>query len=151
MPSDFARIDELMFAGALPGERGGGASWRELEQLGVSVLFSLVPRPIAGQPGNLLREVHQLVDSVEESGASLEFLNRVVERLESLRQARRVVYVHCVAGVSRTGLVLVAWRMKQARVSRDVALEWLRARRPTLAPNPAFMTLLTKWEKSLRL
>ncbi|MBS2031280.1 MAG: dual specificity protein phosphatase family protein [Deltaproteobacteria bacterium] len=153
MASDFSRIDEFVIAGALPGARGGGASWRELETLGVSVLFSLVPRAIEGQPGTLHREIHALVDVVEPgtSGADIHYLERVVQRLNALRAAKRVTYVHCVSGVSRTGLVLAAWKMKHAGLGRDAALAWLRERRPTLAPNAAFMALLLEWERALRL
>ncbi|MBS2033283.1 MAG: dual specificity protein phosphatase family protein [Deltaproteobacteria bacterium] len=50
---------------------------------------------------------------------------------------------------SGTGLVLAAWRMKDARTHRHAAPAWLRERRPTLAPNPTFMELLLEWERGI--
>jgi len=55
------------------------------------------------------------------------------------------VYLHCHAGISRTGLVLTAWACRRLGRPPDVALAWLRERRPVLEPNEGFEVLLEVW------
>jgi len=81
---------------------------------------------------------------------SLDWLRGQVEFIESERVNGRVVFVHCRNGVSRSGMVVAAYLMRREGWSRDQALEFLRARRPVVRPNPAFMQLLLEWERSLK-
>src|SRR5437899_390003 len=50
---------------------------------------------------------------------SLEWLRRVVEFVEEQRRAGRTTYVHCLAGVSRSGMVAAAYLMREHNWSRD--------------------------------
>ena len=81
---------------------------------------------------------------------SLDWLGAQVKFIASERAAGRVVFVHCRNGVSRSGMVLAAYLMQRERWSRDRALEFLRLRRPSVRPNPAFMELLLEWERALK-
>jgi hypothetical protein len=80
---------------------------------------------------------------------SLDWLRQQVHFIEEQRAANRTVYVHCAAGVSRSGMVVVAYEMKKNLWSRDHALAFVRQRRPITNPNPAFLELLNEWEKEL--
>jgi hypothetical protein len=81
---------------------------------------------------------------------SLDWLRQQVRFVAEQRQAGRQTYVHCRAGVSRGGLVIVAYLMAEHNWSRDEALAFARGKRASVRPNPAFMQLLLDWEKSLR-
>jgi protein-tyrosine phosphatase len=81
---------------------------------------------------------------------SIEWLRRIVEFIEAQRQAGLTVYVHCVAGISRSGMVATAYLMYEHGWSRDEALAFVRSRRPEIRPNPAFMPLLMEWEQALK-
>ncbi|MGE3274934.1 MAG: dual specificity protein phosphatase family protein [Vicinamibacterales bacterium] len=48
----------------------------------------------------------------------------------------RVLYVHCHAGIERTGAVLVAWYARRHHLTYTEALEALRKKRPALDPLP---------------
>jgi hypothetical protein len=85
-----------------------------------------------------------------EPAPSLEWLRDQVGFVESARSAGRVVYIHCRAGISRSGMVLTAYLMRREKWSRDQALEYIRQKRPGVRPNPAFMQLLLEWERSLK-
>jgi hypothetical protein len=80
---------------------------------------------------------------------SLDWLADRVAFVEEHRSQNRVVYVHCLNGVSRSVLVVTAYLMKRHGWSRDEALAFVRQRRPIARPNPAFMELLSEWEKRL--
>lgn len=81
---------------------------------------------------------------------SLDWLRAQVAFIESERAAGRTVFVHCRNGVSRSGMVVVAYFMARNGWSRDEAMGFVRSRRPGLRPNPAFMQLLLDWERSLK-
>ena len=85
-----------------------------------------------------------------EPAPSLEWLGEQVAFIESSRAAGRVVYVHCRNGVSRSAMVVAAYLMRREGWSRDRSLEFLRSRRPIVRPNPAFMVLLSEWERMLK-
>jgi hypothetical protein len=80
----------------------------------------------------------------------LEWLRRVVKFVGDQRQAGAVVYVHCAAGVSRSGFVATAFVMAEHGWSRDRALGFVRARRPQVRPNPYFLKRLAEWEQALQ-
>lgn len=81
---------------------------------------------------------------------ALDWLRQQVHFVEEQRAAGRTVYVHCAAGVSRSGMVVVAYEMKKHGWSRDEALAFVRSKRPITNPNPAFLELLLEWEREVQ-
>ena len=81
---------------------------------------------------------------------SLDWLREQVAFVAQEMSAGHTIFVHCRAGVSRSGLVVVAYYMSQNGWSRAQAMEFVRTRRPELHPNPAFMKLLLEWEQVLK-
>ena len=81
---------------------------------------------------------------------SLEWLQQQVAFVDGQRQAGRTVFVYCLAGNSRSGMVVTAYLMQEHNWTRDEALAFARGKRPLTWPNPAFMKLLSEWERTLR-
>lgn len=81
---------------------------------------------------------------------SLGWLWNCVKFIDDQRMARRQVYVHCAAGVSRSGMVAAAYLMWRDNLTRDEALARLRVARPQIQPNAAFMQRLLEWERVIR-
>jgi len=79
----------------------------------------------------------------------LRWLRQQVEFIDTRRRAGDTVYVHCGVGVSRSGLVVVAYEMYKNGWTRDEALKFVRSRRSITRPNPAFMKRLLEWEHVL--
>ena len=84
-----------------------------------------------------------------EPAPSLDWLRAQVAFIETERVAGRTVFVHCRNGVSRSGMVVVAYYMARNAWPRDEAMGFVRSKRPGLRPNPAFLQLLSEWERSL--
>ncbi len=79
----------------------------------------------------------------------LDWLRENVAFVETARGRGETVFIHCDAGISRSGLVAAAYLMKEHRWSRDEALAHARAGRPEIRPNSAFMDLLARWQQAM--
>lgn len=84
-----------------------------------------------------------------EPAPGLDWLRNQVAFVEQALSAGETVYIHCRAGISRSGMVVAAYYVAKNHWSRDQALEFIRNRRLGVRPNPAFMKLLTEWEESI--
>lgn len=70
---------------------------------------------------------------------------------EEAMSARCGVLVHCVAGVSRSVTVTLAYLMQRHRLSLRDAFELVRSRKTDIAPNFHFMRQLHSFERDLGL
>jgi protein-tyrosine phosphatase len=61
---------------------------------------------------------------------------------------RTSVLLHCVAGISRSGTVMVAYVMASEGLSFEAALSRVQARRPVVQPNAGFVQQLQEFERS---
>lgn len=62
--------------------------------------------------------------------------------------ARKVVFVHCEAGVSRSASVVLAFRVVRLREPLRKALDETVAARPVVAPRPEFFAVLARHDAS---
>jgi protein-tyrosine phosphatase len=85
-----------------------------------------------------------------EPAPTLDWLRQQVDFIDSQRRAGRVVYVHRRNGVSRSGMVVIAYLMSTNGWTCDEALAFVRGKRPLTRPNPAFMQRLAEWEQHVR-
>ena len=85
-----------------------------------------------------------------EPAPSLDWLREQVEFIAAQRRAGLPTYIHCRNGISRGGMVTVAYEMSKNGWTRDEALAFVRTSRPGVRPNPAFMQLLSEWEKVVK-
>lgn len=74
-----------------------------------------------------------------------------VYRTEEAMSARCGVLVHCVAGVSRSVTVTLAYLMQRHRLCLRDAFELVRSRKTDIAPNFHFMRQLHSFERDLGL
>ncbi len=80
----------------------------------------------------------------------IDWLRQQVKFVDVHRRAGRSVYVHCAVGISRSGMVVVAYLMQRDGLSRDAAMKSVQSKREMVKPNPAFMELLSQWEKEVK-
>jgi hypothetical protein len=67
----------------------------------------------------------------------------------SQHRGGETTYVHCLGGVSRSGLVTTAYIMFEHHWGRDQALGFVKSKRPQCNPNSAFLQLLSQYEQVL--
>lgn len=81
---------------------------------------------------------------------SLDWLRCNVEFIDTQRRAGVQTYVHCLAGMNRSGMLVTAYLMYEHGWTRDEALAFAQRKRPQIQPNPTLMRLLDQWEQSLQ-
>jgi hypothetical protein len=81
---------------------------------------------------------------------SLDWLRRMVDFIDQQQTASRTTFVHCRYGQSRSVMVVAAYLMFKHRWTRDQALDFIRAKRPSAGPNDAFLDRLSEWGQLLR-
>jgi hypothetical protein len=86
----------------------------------------------------------------DETEPDLGWLRRVVGFIAEQRKAGRTTYVHCSAGMNRSGAAVTAYLMQEHGWDREQALGFLRSKRSEVQPNPTLMRLLAEWEQELK-
>lgn len=79
----------------------------------------------------------------------LSHMDFVADMIEEVRCAGGKTLVHCVAGVSRSASLCLAYLIKHERMPLRKAFAHLRSRRPSIRPNTGFFTQLIEFERRL--
>ncbi|CAO1326780.1 unnamed protein product [Diamesa hyperborea] len=120
-----------------------------LEKLNVKFLVNatveLPDTPLPDERPNYLR-----VPIKDTKDANLiEYFDQVADLIEETRQADGKSLVHCVAGVSRSVSLILAYLMKYADMSLKNAFHHVRSVRPQVRPNVGFFKQLIAYEQRL--
>ncbi|XP_004717266.2 dual specificity protein phosphatase 8, partial [Echinops telfairi] len=81
----------------------------------------------------------------------LPWLDKSVEFIDKAKLSSCQVIVHCLAGISRSATIAIAYIMKTMGLSSDEAYRFVKDRRPTISPNFNFLGQLLEYERSLKL
>ena len=82
--------------------------------------------------------------------ASLDaYFDKVADKIETVRKAGGRVLVHCMAGVSRSPSLCIAYLMKYQRMTLLNSYNHVKARRAIIRPNEGFFKQLIAYEKKL--
>ncbi|XP_037373252.1 dual specificity protein phosphatase 8 [Talpa occidentalis] len=81
----------------------------------------------------------------------LPWLDRSIEFIDKAKLSSCQVIVHCLAGISRSATIAIAYIMKTMGMSSDDAYRFVKDRRPSISPNFNFLGQLLEYERSLKL
>ncbi|CAH2075054.1 unnamed protein product, partial [Iphiclides podalirius] len=77
------------------------------------------------------------------------YMERVADLINDVVKRGQVVLVHCVAGVSRSVTLCLAYLIKWERMTLRDAYHHIKQRRPQIRPNTGFFKQLIKFEERL--
>ncbi|KAF7696966.1 dual specificity protein phosphatase 4 [Silurus meridionalis] len=72
-----------------------------------------------------------------------------IDFIDSVKDSKGRVLVHCQAGISRSATICLAYLMKKKRVCLDEAFEFVKQRRSIISPNFSFMGQLLQFESQV--
>lgn len=80
----------------------------------------------------------------------LPWLDRSVDFIEKAKASNGCVLVHCLAGISRSATIAIAYIMKRMDMSLDEAYRFVKEKRPTISPNFNFLGQLLDYEEKIK-
>ncbi|PWA22206.1 hypothetical protein CCH79_00017419 [Gambusia affinis] len=80
----------------------------------------------------------------------LPWLDRSLDFIEKAKASDSRVLVHCLAGISRSATIAIAYIMKRMDMSLDEAYRFVKEKRPTISPNFNFLGQLLDFEKNIK-
>ncbi|PIK49288.1 hypothetical protein BSL78_13853, partial [Apostichopus japonicus] len=80
----------------------------------------------------------------------LSWLDDAIQFIDKVKSANGKVIVHCLAGISRSPTVAIAYIMKRLNMTNETAYRFVKAKRPTISPNFNFLGQLIEYEKLLQ-
>ncbi|XP_045196398.2 uncharacterized protein LOC123551487 isoform X2 [Mercenaria mercenaria] len=103
------------------------------------------------KPGNI-SDGHFLRIPVNDnySAKLIPYFEQAFQFLDKVREANGCCLVHCLAGISRSPTLAIAYIMKYLNMSSDDAYRYVKDKRPTISPNFNFLGQLLDFEKQLK-
>jgi len=77
------------------------------------------------------------------------FFPEAIQFIDEGRDHKQGVLVHCLAGISRSVTITVAYLMKTKQLSLNSAYDYVKTCKPNISPNFNFMGQLLEFQKSL--
>ena len=77
------------------------------------------------------------------------YFDKVAERIHAAKNKGGKTLVHCVAGVSRSATMCIAYLMRYHKLSLLHAYTYVKTKRPVIRPNNGFFRQLIDYEKKL--
>ncbi|RWS26495.1 Dual specificity protein phosphatase 8-like protein, partial [Leptotrombidium deliense] len=70
--------------------------------------------------------------------------------LDKVRESNGCAIVHCLAGISRSATIAIAYVMRHLKMSSDEAYRYVKSKRDSISPNFNFIGELLEFERQLR-
>lgn len=77
------------------------------------------------------------------------FFDIIYDNINDGLKNNEKIYIHCHMGISRSPTIVIAYLMKKNTWSRDQALNYVKSKKPDIAPNSSFMKYLAAFEEEL--
>ncbi|RGB33303.1 dual specificity phosphatase, partial [Rhizophagus diaphanus] len=72
-----------------------------------------------------------------------------IDFIENAKSTNGRVYVHCLAGISRSTSIVIAYLMNSQKIHYNQAFNLVKEKRPNVKPNQGFVEQLRKFEKTV--
>ena len=72
-----------------------------------------------------------------------------IDFIKAAQEEKQAILIHCMAGVSRSATVTIAYFMQQHKMSLKDAAAFVFKKRPIVFPNVGFIKHLMEFEKKL--
>ncbi|CAH8671917.1 unnamed protein product [Schistosoma rodhaini] len=145
MFSQIARINNHLFLSSL-----NAITPDRLRQHGITLLVSaMIDSPPVHIRNAVMNTVHVPVEDIESANLRAHF-DRVSDRIAAENRRGGKTLIHCMAGVSRSSTLILAYLMRHTNMSLADAYQHVRSIRPCIQPNPGFWRQLLEYEEKLR-
>ncbi|XP_074645415.1 uncharacterized protein LOC141901819 [Tubulanus polymorphus] len=130
------------------GSQKDSVSQECIKMIGVTYILNVstkCPKPPFIQEGHFLRI--PVNDNYNDKLST--YFNEAFQYIDKVREANGCVLIHCLAGISRSPTLAIAYIMKYLKMSSEEAYRYVKDKRPTISPNFNFLGQLLEYEKAL--
>lgn len=122
-----------------------------LDQLQVRFIINVAPELPDTPLSSVTKPLYLRINAYDRPATDLSVhFDEVADMIEEVRQLGGKSLVHCVAGVSRSATLCIAYLMKYGGMSLRAAYLHVKAIRPQIRPNTGFFQQLRCYEEQLR-
>ncbi|XP_034664418.1 dual specificity protein phosphatase 18 [Drosophila subobscura] len=122
-----------------------------MDKLGVSCVINVAPELPDTPLSSVMNPLYLRVNAQDRSECDLaKHFDEVADLIEEVRLNGGCTLIHCVAGVSRSASLCLAYLMKHAGMSLREAYTHVQSIRPQVRPNSGFFQQLRRYEQQLR-
>ncbi|CAF2189392.1 unnamed protein product [Rotaria magnacalcarata] len=79
------------------------------------------------------------------------YFDKVYKFIEKVRDNNGRVFIHCLAGISRSPTLAIAYVMRDLCLTADEAYQYVKQCRPKISPNFNFLGQLSEYERTISL
>ncbi|KAH8268224.1 hypothetical protein KR026_002316 [Drosophila bipectinata] len=122
-----------------------------MDKLGVSCVINVAPELPDTPLSSDKNIVYLRINAQDRSQVDLsQHFDEVADLVEEVRLSGGCTLIHCVAGVSRSASLCLAYLMKHSGMSLREAYKHVQSIRPQVRPNSGFFQQLRQYELQLR-
>ncbi|KAJ8952098.1 hypothetical protein NQ314_007591, partial [Rhamnusium bicolor] len=119
-----------------------------LETLNISCIVSCAPElPDIPQEDDFIYHKIDVIDS--SNSRILSYFDEAADLIQEISNSGKRTLVYCVAGVSRSATICIAYLMKYHQLCLQEAYNFVKLRRTRIKPNCGFFKQLIEYEKQL--
>ncbi|XP_033114627.1 dual specificity protein phosphatase 6-like [Anneissia japonica] len=146
-------LDNLLPVEILPslflGSKKDSENLSMLQKLNIKYILNVTPNIPNSFEKNGLIKYKQIPISDHWSQNLAAFFPEAISFIEEAREAKCGVLVHCLAGISRSVTVTVAYLMHKMSLSLNEAYDYVKMKKSNISPNFNFMGQLLDFERRL--
>ena len=137
-----------IFENLFLGSEYNASNFNELKNLKITHILNVTTEIDQFFPADFAyKQIHILDDPNAKLYPSFAFACEFLEN--ALAKKEYKCLVHCQRGVSRSASIVIAFVMKQQRISFEEAYKFIKEKRKIVKPNRGFREQLLQWEKNL--
>lgn len=119
----------------------------KLRKYGITLVINMT-RDLSNKPAPGVRFQRFATDDISNENIK-RFFHRATDAIHAEIQRGGKVLVHCLAGVSRSPTIILAYLIKYRKMTLSDALDLVRACRGIISPNHGFLQQLEEFEKEM--
>lgn len=130
------------------GSQDNALCQESLDKLGITYVLNV---SITCPKADFIKDANFLRIPINDghSAKIISYFDVAFKFIEKCRKSNNKVLIHCLAGISRSPTLAIAYLMKYMNMKSDDALKFVKERRLTISPNFNFLGQLYDYEKQL--
>ena len=131
------------------GTEKNGNNIEELKDLGITYILNCANDAEVKDIPDYIKYCHLNLNDSEKTDIT-KYFPEAFTFIDLARKNNEKILIHCKLGVSRSPTILIGYLIKFMGLTTDFSLDFLKAKRTQVHPNPGFISQLYEYEKKCK-